>query len=591
MFDIKRITLLVLSFVLALGSPQSLANESALDVSFVNTTLVDDWGLSAHYRQVGSNGFGFDLGYQYLNNLTYDAFGASNTHDFDQFEAGLVWQSFGAGLRLHTKAGGLLSNDDVSVSGNNIISRFEAGYQLGAGLSMPISDNFRVFTELGYEGWLDSEIPSHLRFKYGLSLSFYDDTVNKIRLMDNSKARSNADRRQQLLENPPVTINTDVPEYLPGHLSASLPPIITLTELCKCLPAGPYTLELGKFTNIQQATRGLEYRGLRQFFNSRSYQLAPQAVFLSQMEDGNVIRVYLGELNSLASVKYWHHELRKNGLNARPRKVINSEGGRISNSMVDLDNSLTREDTIAYSAADIKRMNSITEEIDLANDESMMSEDQRALNDKAEFDLELEAQRTAQNASATSVEPRMTSVLQVGPMALDDLDRLLSMPAMQKLLSRSTTVWRPTNSELIWDEEKQQAWLSFKPFNNAQQIDEWVAWLNTENVEVLEVEQTHKPLGDVYHVALGHEVNALSVEMDRDDSMSAMMQRIRSPEVLWFQAYERIRDHVVKTSLNWSVIDKRYHLNAVNIRTSQEQQKIWENLSAVGLLPSLPEPN
>jgi hypothetical protein len=64
---------------------------------------------------------------------------------------------------------------------------------------------------------------------------------------------------------------------------------------------------------------------------------------------------------------------------------------------------------------------------------------------------------------------------------------------------------------------------------------------------------------------------------------------MRSPEVLWFQAYQRINEEPVSTTLNWSNTDKRFHLIVTNVTSAEEQQKIWSNLTAVGLLPSLAE--
>ena len=55
---------------------------------------------------------------------------------------------------------------------------------------------------------------------------------------------------------------------------------------------------LGEFDNMSQAIRGLEFRGLRQFFNSRSYKGSPMPVFLAQSEETGPVGLYMGELSS-----------------------------------------------------------------------------------------------------------------------------------------------------------------------------------------------------------------------------------------------------------------------------------------------------
>jgi hypothetical protein len=166
---------------------------------------------------------------------------------------------------------------------------------------------------------------------------------------------------------------------------------------------------------------------------------------------------------------------------------------------------------------------------------------------------------------------------------------VLSTSAMKSVLSRDANVRIPQKMSMVWDETNQEAWLNFSGFSSEQHLDEWLAWFSAEQLSANEVDQPYIPLGDVYSFDLGKGLEEFSVEIERQQSMMAMLQRMRSPEVLWFQAYQRINEEPVSTTLNWSNTDKRFHLIVTNVSTAAEQQRIWSNLTAVGLLPSLAE--
>ena len=248
------------------------ALEYGVDGSLASSTLVDDWGVATHLQIIGDNHLGLDLGYQYLNSMTYDGFGSAVSHAFSQYEVGLLWQLGEDGLRLQTQAGMVLSGNALQAGTDDLITMFQPGYQVGLGLSVPIFTRFRAFADAGYQGWLAGEIPDQTRWRYGLRLNFGGVDKKALAAEEAAQAQQEAERQQALIDNPPVTIDTAVPVYVPSTMSQSLPPILSLAELCKCFPAGPFTLQLGQFGNMQQAVRSLEFRGLRQFFNSRAYK-------------------------------------------------------------------------------------------------------------------------------------------------------------------------------------------------------------------------------------------------------------------------------------------------------------------------------
>uniref|UniRef100_UPI002579F59D hypothetical protein n=1 Tax=Reinekea sp. TaxID=1970455 RepID=UPI002579F59D len=366
------------------------ALEYGVDGSLASSTLVDDWGVATHLQIVGDNNLGLDLGYQYLNSMTYDAFDTSVSHAFSQYEVGLLWQFGDEGMRLQTQAGMVLSGNSLQAGTDDLMTLFQPGYQVGLGLSVPIFTRFRAFADAGYQGWLAGEVPDQIRWRYGLRLNFGGVDKKALAAEEAAQAQQEAERQQALIDNPPVTIDTAVPVYVPSNMSQSLPPILSLAELCKCFPAGPFTLQLGQFGNMQQAVRSLEYRGLRQFFNSRAYQKAPLPVFLSQSGDDMPVGIYLGELETLAELKYWHHELRKSGLSARFRKILGSNGQRVENPIVAMDDEVVLDNPV-YTAEEIRRMNT------LAADYVAPEPEQKMQVEKAAYDSKLASERTVLN--------------------------------------------------------------------------------------------------------------------------------------------------------------------------------------------------
>ncbi|MDO7636740.1 MAG: hypothetical protein MUQ60_12590, partial [Porticoccaceae bacterium] len=144
------------------------ALEYGVDGSLASSTLVDDWGVATHLQIIGDNHLGLDLGYQYLNSMTYDGFGSAVSHAFSQYEVGLLWQLGEDGLRLQTQAGMVLSGNALQAGTDDLITMFQPGYQVGLGLSVPIFTRFRAFADAGYQGWLAGEIPDQTRWRYGL---------------------------------------------------------------------------------------------------------------------------------------------------------------------------------------------------------------------------------------------------------------------------------------------------------------------------------------------------------------------------------------------------------------------------------------
>jgi len=569
------------TMLLAVVPVQAL--EFGIDSSLASSALVDDWGVATHLQVIGSNHLGVDLGYRYFNNLSYNALGTSLTHAFSQYELGLLWQAGDQGVRLQAQAGAVMSDRWIQSNGADIITRFQPGYQLGLGVSVPVFTRFRAFADAGYQDWLDAEIPGHIRWRYGLRLTLGGAGPQVSAADEAASAQQAADRQQALIDNPPVTIDTAVPQYVPGHLSQSLPPILSLAELCKCFPAGPFTLQLGEFSNMQQAVRGLEYRGLRQFFNSRAYKQAPLPVFLAQASAEMPVGVYMGELTTLAQLQYWHHELKKNGLKARFRKILGNNGERAVNPIVAMDDQLVL-DNPRYTAEEIRRMNSLPDDVESAGSQLVRLE-----NEPEAYAAALATEQTLLNQTPVQPDYIPDTLLQIGPINQSRLEALLSVPAMREVLARTTTIRIPQQMALVWDEGKQEAWLNFDRFADEQQVDEWSAWLDSEGLLARRLSTAFMPLGDVYEFQLGQALQEYSIEIDRHDAFDKMLQSMRSPEILWFQAYQRINDRPIDTSLNWSMADRRYHLIVTNVQTSQDRQAIWSDLTAVGLLPSLAE--
>jgi hypothetical protein len=582
----RHLLLLSCCFVLSTVLVPVKALEIGIDASFNSSTQVDDWGGSSHIQFIGNNGIGVDLGYQYLNSITYNALGTTLSHDMSEYEASLLWQMGDKAFRLQTTAGAVFSNSWVQSAGSDVITQYSPGYQFGVDVSVPIFTRFRAFAQAGYQNWLNAEIPGHLKWRYGVRLLVGGSSVQKLEKEENEEIALRAVQEDALAENPNVTIDPNVPEYVPAHLSQSLPPIVSNAEICKCFPAGPFTLQLGEFGNMPQAIRGLEYRGLRQFFNSRAYLAAPLPVFLAQAEPTGPVGVYLGELASIEVMHFWRHELRKSGIQARFRKIISTDGSRVANPIADLDESQLMLKP-KYTEEEIRRMNSLPEDWEVAEVNSAM-QNEAMMAEKEAFEDALQVQRETLN-QAPAIEMMNKANLQLGPIPMTSLVDIFTTDGMKSVLSKNASVTLPGQMVMVWDELNKEAWLNFSDFNSDQQVDEWMAWFNSEGLIARSVEKPYMPIGDIYSFELGQPLEEFSVEIQRESSMAQMLERMRSPEVLWFQAYQKINDEPISTTLNWSETDKRYHLIITNVSSALEQQQIWANLTAVGLLPSLAE--
>lgn len=564
------------------------ALEVGLDGSFNSSTLVDDWGASGHVQLMGSSGYGIDMGYTYQNSISYSALNSTLSHALSQYELAGIWQVGDRAFRLQLLGGAVFSNNWVQAGGQDVITQYSPGYRLDAGVSVPIFTRFRAFAEAGYQGWFNAEIPGHFRWRYGVRLLFGGNSIEPLQSDVEAQQQAQAEQQQAELDNPSVTIDPKVPEYVPSHLSQSLPPIVANAELCKCFPAGPYTLQLGEFSGMTQAIRGMEYRGLRQFFNSRAYLRSPLPVFLAQAETDGPVGLYLGEIESIDTLHYWRHELRKNGLQARFRKVVGTDGERVANPIVSMDDQMAQRDPV-YTEEEIRRMNSLPgDEVIVSRssesvDESLLAE-QQAYEQQRQQQMADMNQLTDSDAGQT-----VPTVLTMGPLTLDQLSDVISSNGMQQVLARSPSIRIPAHMRLIWDETRDEAWVTFNGFASDIHAGEWQAWFESENLSVETVNSFNQPVGDIYHFSLGHPIDEFSVEMDRQETADAIISSMRSPEILWFQAYQRINEHPIMTALNYSIRDNRYRLIASDIPSQAMRQRVWTNLSAVGLLPALAE--
>jgi hypothetical protein len=482
----------------------------------------------------------------------------------------------------------------VDATGGAVIGLWDLGYRLDAGISVPIFTNFRAFAEGGYQMWPSSEMPNNFRWRYGLRLNFGGSNVQPLEAVEQQQAEEIAQKEAQELENPSTTINTNVPQYVPGNMSESLPPIIEYAELCKCFPAGPYTLQLGEFKNMNQAIRALEYRGLRQFFNSRSYQKNPLPVFLAEVDDYGAVAIFLGEVEDLKELRYWRHELKKNGLSARLRKVIGTNGERVANPMMAVDPALL-EPEIVYSAEEIARMNSLPEQqnndsnnIAAMNRAEPIVVDAQALNSVPPNSVKpiVDVEKVNQ---IDDTRPMVPGYVQVGPLPMAQLLDLIASESFKRVLGNDETMALPRTMLMAWDETRQEAWLNFTGFETEQDKDGWETSFNAQGFSANSVDEINHLLGDIYQFALGSAISEFSVEIDRSESNVQILERLRSPEVLWFEAFQRINQQSVSLSLNWSQTDNRYRIIVTGIESKELQSDVWTNLSAVGLMPSLAE--
>ncbi|MBU2862229.1 hypothetical protein KO489_00075 [Reinekea forsetii] len=574
------------------------ATEFGLDGSFSSSPLVNAWGAGSHVQIISDQGLGVDFGARYFSDISYEteSFGELNQDNFLQYEVAGLKQWGDKGFRVQMLAGALFSGVDVATPGGAVIDQFEMGYRLDAGMSVPVFTHFRAFAEGGYQGWPSSEMPGSLRWRYGLRLNFGGNNIVPLEAVEQQQVFEAEQKEAQELTNPSTTIDTRVPQYVPGNMSESLPPIIEFAELCKCYPAGPYTLQLGEFKHIEQAVRAMEYRGLRQFFNSRAYQKNPLPVFLAQIDEYGSVALFLGEINELPELRYWRHELKKNGISARLRKVIGDGGERVENPTIALDPALL-EPEVTYTAEEIARMNSLPatgEGIENINVEQLNSAepvvvDVQALNSLPNTSIEMSAPIIEQQSSMETKPETIEGYVQVGPLTKSALTALLNETFFKRIMASDETMELPTMKSMVWDETRQEAWLNFSGFHHQAQLDNWRAMFTSENFSAKSLTVLTRLNGDIYQFVLGAPINKFSVEVDRAESNLQILSRLRSPEVLWFEAFQRINQNPVTLSLNYSMADARYRIVVANLKNKAQQTEVWTHLTAVGLMPSLAE--
>jgi hypothetical protein len=567
----------------SLLSMPAMAAEFGIDGSFASSPIVNAWGVGSHAQIISDQGIGLDMGVRYFSDLTYtsESFGVLNQDAFTQYEIAGLKQWGDKGVRVQVLAGGLFSGTDVNTSGGSVIEQFDLGYRVDAGISVPVFTHFRAFAEGGYQAWPSTEMPGNMRWRYGLRLNFGGNSVLPLEAVEKQQAQAVADKEAQELANPSMTIDTRVPQYVPNNMSESLPPIIEHAELCKCFPAGPYTLQLGEFKNMSQAIRSLEYRGLRQFFNSRAFQKNPLPVFLAEVDDYGAVAIFLGEVTELSELRYWRHELKKNGLSARLRKVVGTNGERVDNPMMAIDPAFL-EPEVTYTAEEIARMNS------LPGDADPVVVDVDALN-RVPAGMVKPNVDVAQVNKVSDQKMMVDGYVQVGPLPMSALLSLIDTEFFKRILARDPTLKLPVNMAMDWDETRQEAWLNFSGFESTYAQDNWLTMFAGQGYAARSLSEINRLLGDIYGFTLGAATSAFSVEIDRSASNAQILERLRSPEVLWFEAYQRINERPVTLSLNWFEADSRYRIVVANVNTKAEQTQIWTSLSAVGLMPSLAE--
>lgn len=568
-----RPLLLGWAVLLPLSAP---AMEFSLDLGLASGENAVGWGVASHVQFMQSTRWGLDLGYRYHSDLEYPTENGTLNHNFSQYEMGLIWQQGHIGARFQGVAGIILAGGDVvGNAGEAVLNAGALGYHLDADISAPVLDGLRVFASAGYQDYYSGDMPAQWRWRYGLRYVFGERM---------SAAERDARARAEAAQAQPQTDGDDVataqPERrvqpIPTYLSQSLPPIIERSELCKCFPAGPYTLQLGQFPNMERAVRAMEYRGLRQFFTTVAYDRDPQPVFLAQADPDGPVGLFLGEYDQLADSEIWRRRLRLSGIEGRIRQVVGSDG-RIENRTVDAS---AQARVPQYTAEEIRRMNSVQPE---AGDSA--ERDRQAMNRASANSVATESTAT------TSTDPSryVSGTLVLGPVSATTLTNWMSEPPMRDALLTDTNRRLPGRHRLIWDAARNQAWVYLDQFASARQIDEWHAWLERNGQQASLQQRPRLPVGDIYVYHLGNELNGYSLELYQQADAGDMLQRLVSPEVLWFQAYQSINDEPPTLVVQWQASDQRYHLIATGFARDNDARRAWQNLSSVGLMPVLQE--
>ena len=555
------------------------ADELDLDLGYASSDIATGWGVAGHAQWMFNTHVGLDFGYRYLSSIEYDFEGDTLENSFSQAETGLILQQGNMGPRIQAIGGLIMAGVGVeSDTGSTVIDQFTPGYRVDADISVPLFTHFRMFGSGGYQGYFDGDIPDQWRWRYGIRLTFGNEPTPL-----ESEVAARREREAQAVEQaeaePPVTIDPNVPQYIPRHNSQSLPPIIELSELCKCYPAGPYTLQLGEFTSMSQAVRAMEYRGLRQFFNTVAYERDPQAVFLGQAIEGSTVGFYLGEYETLEDSDRWRRQLRRSGIQARVKKVVASNGERVSEDVFSSE-TIDRSDGPAYTPEQIARMNSLPGMRPPAPDVESMNE--------LPADAEPVPDRDAMNSVEPEPEPTLLSdALVVGPVSAERVEHWLADPQFRAPVLNPTNQTLPGRQRLVWNAAQNHGWLYLDGFDDATQLDRWRAWLESRELEAQHRTDGRLPVGDIYVYTLGKAPDAYSLSLDSETEAGQVLARLVSPEVLWFQAYQSINDRPLELVVNWSEREQHYQLLATGFDDEADARRAWQSLSSVGVMPSI----
>jgi hypothetical protein len=216
----------------------------------------------------------------------------------------------------------------------------------------------------------------------------------------------------------------------------------------------------------------------------------------------------------------------------------------------------------------------------------------------AETIEELQAARMNQMPATTAGEQSATyepsqdvisGTLILGPVSAGTLVSWMTDPSLRDAFLTDANRSMPGRHRLIWDAARSQAWVYLDRFSSVRQLDEWQAWLEQRELAVSVQQSVRLPVGDVYVYHLGDALVDYSIELDRQAEASVLLQRMVSPEVLWFQAYQSINDEPPTLVVQWHSADQRFHLVASGFARTNDARRAWQNLSSVGLMPSLPQ--
>lgn len=549
------------------------AQEIGLDLSIATSRLSAGGGFAVHGQLLYDNNLGYDIGYEYQDRLSYNVNGNDLSHAFSQFEMGVFLQAGRESARFQLHAGVILSGNGVETAdGDTIIPSFTPGYRVDTDLSMPVVNQLRAFTSLGYQGYYRGDMPDYWNWRYGLRVTFGGNRTSELERV--RLARMQAEQRA---ENEAMAANeAAIPATLPRQLSQSLPPIVTHSEVCKCFPAGPYTLQLGEFRTLEQAIRALEYRGLRQLFNSVPYERSPQVVFMAQPQDEGPVAFFLGEFDSLGATETWRRELRRHGLEGRVRRVVSSVG-RIENRVRSVEDSLAPD--AGYTEEQIARMNSLNQAQQSATDTvnpATASESMPLTANLVSPSLELE---TDPPAAATG------RALLVGPLSESATQLMLGDPEFRRQWVTPDSSSSSTRVRLIWNAGSEQGWYMLDQFSSGASLDQARTWLDSRGLSATEQSQARAPSGDIYQYRLGYPPGSPWFSLSTEAQVASIWDQLLSPEMLWFQAFQAINDRPAEVILNATTEANRYQLIATGFGRRSEAEAAWRHLVSVGLQP------